>query len=206
MAREYDASRRQEAARRTREAILAAAFRLHGQGIFDLESLAREADVSVATVRKHFPNRELLFEGCTAYGFHQVSTPDPVALAAVTDPAIRLTEAVRQAYALHEGLFGQVWGAYKLADESAVLSATLRDVEGLMGALTEIVMAAWPDFGDTAGELRGLISGLLSPLAYRALRAHGHLSPEQATRSTTGLLLQALEAGGLPSQGEADDR
>ena len=206
MARDYDSSRRQEAARRTREAILAAAFKLHGQGIVDLDSLAREADVSVATVRKHFPNRELLFEGCTTYGLHLAPMPDFVGLATLADPRERLAETVRQGYALHESLFGQVWGAFKLEDESPVLAGTLREVEGAVHALAETAVAAFPDCGDEAAELRGLVAGMLSPLTYRGLRVHGGLSPAQATRSTTALLLQAFEAGGPWREAEADYR
>ncbi|MBI5947522.1 MAG: TetR/AcrR family transcriptional regulator [Chloroflexi bacterium] len=199
MARNYDSSRRQDAARRTREAILAAAFKLHGEGVLDLDTLAREADVSVATVRKHFPNRELLFEGCTTYGLHLVPLPDFAALAAITDPRQRLARAVHEAYGFHEALFGQIWSGFKLEDESPALAATVRQVESVAGALAERVVEAWPDRGDEASELRGLVAGMLSPLTYRGLRLHGGLSPEQATRGTTTFLLQAFEAGGLPA-------
>lgn len=203
MVRDYDSSRRQEAARRTREAILAAAFKLHGQGIFDLESLAREADVSVATVRKHFPNREVLFEACTGYGLHLAPMPDFAALAARADARDRLATAVHQAYAFHESLLGQVWGAFKLEDESPVLASTLRQVEGAGEALAETVVTAWPDLGDRAGRLRGLVTGMLSPLTYRGLRVHGGLSPDEAVGYATELLLSALEAGDGRAEREA---
>ncbi|MGI8925954.1 MAG: TetR/AcrR family transcriptional regulator [Tepidiformaceae bacterium] len=203
MSREYDASRRQQAAQRTREAILAAAFNLHGQGILDLESLARDADVSVATVRKHFPNREQLFQGCTAYGFHRVAVPDPAALAAIADPAQRLTQTVIQVYALHEALFGQEWSAYKLVDESPVMAATVDELEGLVTALVDIANAGWNGSDEACAATRGLVSGFLSPLTYRAFRIHGQLSPEQATRQATAMLLQALQAGAVPAREEA---
>lgn len=205
MARTYDATRRQEAAHKTREAILAAAFVLHGQGIFNLEPLAEAANVSVATVRKHFPNRELLFEGCTAYGLHQVTMPDFAALSRITDWREQLAAVARDAYALHEALFGQVWGAYRLEDESPVLARSLTQVHGAVEALADLVVAAWPNLGDDAPELRGLATALLGPLAYRALRVQGGLTPEQASRHAAAFLLHAFEAA-TPAGTEAAHR
>ena len=69
-----DASRRSAAAQRTREQIVAAAFHLHGEGVVQVEELARAARVSVATGRKRFPNREILFENCTAFGLSSEQT------------------------------------------------------------------------------------------------------------------------------------
>src|SRR5688500_2737883 len=116
--RKYDSSRRAEAAKRTREAILDAAFRLHGECVLDMESLAREANVSLATVRKNFPTRELLFEACTAWGRHYMALPDIELICSVEDPSARTRLIVRQIYAFHESIFGQQWLAIKLEDES----------------------------------------------------------------------------------------
>ncbi len=192
MPRSYDASRRQQAANRTREAILAAAFRLHGMGLLDLETLAQEADVSLATVRKHFPTRELLFEGCTAYGMHQVTLPDVGAIASIADPVERTREAARQAYATHEQLFGQVWGAYRLEDESPALAAVLAQSDELLEVIAGLIVDAWPLDEDRVKQTRGFVIGLLNPLTYRALRRYGGLTPEQATEQTQATLLHAL--------------
>jgi AcrR family transcriptional regulator len=193
--RNYDASRRREAASRTREAILAAAFELHGRGELGLEALAAAANVSLATVRKHFPNRELLFEACTNYGLHLVPTPDPHAIASIEDPGERLAEAVTQAYRLHEALFGQVWAAYRLEDESPALAAALHQVEAVSAELAGSAVAGWPGSDASRGDLPRLVAGLLGPLTYRGLRVHGQLSPGAATGLVTTLLLQALERG-----------
>jgi AcrR family transcriptional regulator len=205
MPRKYDASRRLEAASRTREQILAAAFKLHGQGILDVESLAREANVSVATVRKHFPNREILFQGCTGYAMHLVPWPDLTMIAALADPAERTATAVAQLYRLLESLLGQTWGAYKLEDESAVMAATIRRSEGLCAAIADLIVAAWPLDPARAAGPRGLAAGLLSPLGYRALRTAGGLTPAQTTAQVTAALLHALQPATTAEEARAAD-
>lgn len=197
MARKYDASRRSALAQRTREAILEAAFTLHGQGILDTESLAKAADVSVATIRKHFPTRELLFEGCTAFGMHLVPTPDLEAIGRVEDPADRAREAVSQIYTLHEALLGQVWVGFKLEDESPALAAVLKQVDGIVAAAAEVVFAAWPARRGSGDGFRGFVSGMLSPLTYRALRVQAGLSPDQAASQ----IAEALVRAGLSATG-----
>lgn len=176
-------------AQKTREAILEAAFRLHSQGIFDTESLAREANVSVATVRKHFPTRELIFEGCTAYGMHLVSMPEFEALAALEGSEDRTRETVRQVYALHEALLGQAWVGFKLEDESPAMANVLRQIAGVVGAASEIVAGAWPARAGSGNTFRGFVSGMLSPLTYRALRVQSGLSPEDATAQVAQMLV-----------------
>lgn len=193
MARNYDGSRRAEAARRTREQILAAAFRLHGEGILDIDVLAREANVSVPTVRKHFPTREILFEGCTAYGLHLVSMPDIESIGKVSDPIERVEFAVRQVYSLHESLFGQVWTAFQHELESTAFATTLSQIEDQVARVTDELLAAWPASGE--GRLRGLIAGMFSPLTYRGLRLHGGLSPSEAVRQAASMIEAALTAG-----------
>lgn len=203
VARTYDSSRRKEAARQTRDAILAAAFELHGRGIFDLESLAEEARVSIATIRRHFPNREMLLEGCTDIGLQLAPMPDHAALAAIADPRELLFEVVRQTFGFHESLFAQLWFGFKLEDESAALAGMLREIKGVVAAMTDIAVSAWPNRGDEPSETRGMVSGMLSPLTYRGLRLHGPLSPEVATRTTTRLLLNAFETDGGRAEREA---
>ena len=195
MTRKYDGSRRAEAARRTREQILSAAFRLHGEGILDIEDLGREANVSAATVRKHFPTREILFENCTAYGMHLVSMPDLEGLRKVDDPIERTEQAISEVYSLHESLLGQVWSAFKFERESPALAATLRQIEDLLSLVADAVLAVWPLAEDAQYMTRRQVIAMLSPLTYRALRVHGGLSPAEAVANTASMLIGALLAG-----------
>jgi AcrR family transcriptional regulator len=192
MARKYDGSRRAEAARRTREQIVAAAFRLHGEGILDLETLAREADVSLPTVRKHFPTRESLFQNCTAYGLHLVAMPDLDEIREESDPADRTELAVRQVYSMHESLFGQMWVAFLLENESPTMANVVRQYESLTSQVADAVLEGWPIEEPRLSLARGPAIAMLSPLTYRALRVHGGLSPEEAVEQTATMLAGCL--------------
>lgn len=203
MPRKYDSSRRAAAAQQTRQDIVEAAFRLHGRGITDIESLAKEANVSVPTVRKHFPTREHIFEGCTAYGFHAVPMPDLDAIAAVEDPVERAREAVGQVYRTYEHLAGQIWVGYRFQGESPALAAVLEDVGATARDVVRLVLAAWPGLEGEHGQVFGAVLGFLSPLTHRALRVEAGLPADQVLAATTAAVLQAVEAGAAIGVGAA---
>ena len=198
MTRKYDASRREAAAQKTREQILDAAFKLHGQGIVDFESLALEANVSLATVRKHFPNREILFENCTAWGLHYAAMPDMEQLAATADPEERFRLTVQQLYGLYESLFGQLWMSYLHQGESAVAARVLTELEGFVGQVIDLALSLWAASQSTTR----LVTGLLGFLTYRSLRHAGGLSQDEATTQITSILLSHLKARGLETEKE----
>nr|ART39597.1 J525 [uncultured bacterium] len=129
--------------------------------------------------------------------------PDLDLLGATADPAERLRLAVRQTYAFYESLFGQIWGTYKLQDESPVLASTLTQLGEFQAEIVDLVVAAWMPVLLRSGEARGLVIGLLNFLTYRALRHDGGLSPEQATDRMTEALLHSLEALSRQSRKEA---
>ena len=191
MARDYDGSRRADAAKRTRHEIVAAAFRLHGEGVVDVDSLAKEANVSGATVRKHFPTRESIFENCTAYGLHLVSPPDLASIRQLSDPLSRAKAAVREAYSFHEALLGQTWSAFKYEHESSALAAVLVQIDDLVSLIADAVLEIWPEPGVTG---RGVLIAMLGPLTYRALRVQGEFTPENAIDQTTSMLIDSLNA------------
>lgn len=187
MGRQYDASRRKKAAENTRRDILQAAMKLHWQGVTGFEPLAREAGCSVATLRKHFPNREALFQNCTQAFAGTLELPDLEALAAIDDPARRLERSVAELCRIHEAQFGYAWlGAQQLGDSPA-LDTAMQAYDNLIDAIAAGVTP--PD------SVRApLIRSLLDYLTYRALRLAGRLSPTDAARGLTAIL-QPLTLG-----------
>ncbi len=193
--RTYRSRLRAQGAARTREQIVRAAIRLHSKGATSLGEVAREAEVSLSTVQKHFPTREDLFAACTTYDL--AAGPDPAILfreaAAIQDPAERLRQMVRTLYGVHEAKLGYTWTSYRLAGDSAVLSALLRSVGSLIDRAADAILREWvvrvPPAEAQSG--RGFTRSLLSPLTYRAMRLEGGLSPDQAVEETTrGLALR----------------
>lgn len=189
MARKYNASRRLKAAEKTRRDILRAALKLHWEGITEFQPLAREAGCSVATVRKHFPNREALFQCCTQAFAETLTLPDLSALRAIEDPAERLEQGVCELCRVHEAMFGYAWLSAQQRGNSMTLDAEMNAYEGLTDAITEIVANA-------GSSTTALCRGLLDFLTYRALRLSGKLSPAQASRELTTVMQRLPFADG----------
>jgi len=189
MGRRYDASRRREAAGQTRRDILQAALKLHAEGVTEYGPLAREAGCSVATVRKHFPTKEMLFQNCTRTFAESLALPDLAELAAITDARQRLQASVAELCRIHEAMSGYAWlGAHQRAD-SPTLEREMAAYEGLADAVAGIVTP--PD-----SSRAGLIRALLDFLSYRALRLSGRLSEQEATSELTAMIQALIDSGG----------
>ena len=173
MVRQYDTSRRRQAAEQTRERILEAALKLHWEGVTEYEPLAREAGCSLPTLYKHFPTKESLFRKCTSTVAESLTMPDLTTLAAVAEPEQRLEEAVSELCRIHEAMFGYAWTCVLLRGESPTLDSELTAYEGLTDAITEILALE-------KGRKAAVIRGLLDFLTYRALRLSGGLSRLEA--------------------------
>lgn len=192
MVRKYNASRRRKAAESTRRDILRAALKLHWQGITEFEPLAREAGCSVATLRKHFPNKEALFQGCTHAFAGTLQMPDVEALAAIDDPPQRLERSVAELCRIHEAMFGYAWLSAQQRKDSPTLDAGMKAYEGLADAVAELITP--PNAAQAA-----LIRGLLDFLTYRALRLSGRLSAQQAAAELVGTLQLLTSGAGNPT-------
>ena len=191
MVRKYDSSRRKKAAEQTRQEILQAALKLHWEGITGFEPLAREAGCSLATLRKHFPSKEILFGNCTQAFAETLTMPDLATLSAITEPAQRIEHSVSELCRMHEAMFGYAWlGAHQRKD-SPTLDAVMSAYEGLADAIAVIIAPA--GLSKTS-----LVRGLLDFLTYRALRLSGRVSPEK-TREELIATLHQLILGGAES-------
>ena len=181
MNRRYDASRRQKAAERTRLRIVEAALKLHWEGITEYGPLAKEAGCSLATVRKHFPTKESLFQDCTQTFGERLVLPDLEALGRLASPPERLERCVSELCRVHESMLGYAWLSAHARSESPTLDSVMTAYEGLADAMTGIL----------SGRRKAsapVVRGLLDFLTYRALRLSGGLSPEQTELNLTATL------------------
>ncbi|NNF06151.1 MAG: TetR/AcrR family transcriptional regulator [Candidatus Eisenbacteria bacterium] len=180
MVRKYDSTRRKKASEETRNAILQAALKLHWEGITEYEPIAREAECSIHTLRKHFPTKEALYHDCTRLFAESLTMPNLDSLSEITSPKDRLENCVSELCRIHEAMFGYAWLGAHARTDSPTLDQEMRSYEGLTDAIVEIIA---PDTQRTS-----LIRGLLDFLTYRALRLSGRLSPEDARKE----LIKAL--------------
>jgi AcrR family transcriptional regulator len=181
MNRKYDSTKRKKAARQTREDILQAALKLHWEGVTEFGPLAREAGCSVATLRKYFPSKESLFQGCTRTFAETLTMPDLAALGEIDDPEQRIRKSVRELCRIHEAMFGYAWLSEHQRKDSPTLDAEMTGYEGLTDAIVEIIT---PPASTKAPFLRGL----LDFLSYRALRLSGKLTPDEVTEELIDMI------------------
>jgi len=181
MKRQYDTSRRKKAAEQTRNEILQAALKLHWQGITEFGPLAQEAGCSVATLRKHFPNKEALFQNCTRAFAETLEMPDLQALGQLTGTAECIQENVSELCRIHEAMFGYAWLSAQQRKDSPTLDGEMKGYEGLTGAIAANITS-------TDSSKAPLVRGLLDFLTYRALRLSAKLSPEKAAAELTATI------------------
>ncbi|MCW8873393.1 MAG: TetR/AcrR family transcriptional regulator [Xanthomonadales bacterium] len=182
MVRQYNSSRRRKAAEQTRQDILQAALKLHAEGITEFEPLARQAGCSVATVRKHFPTKETLFQNCTRTFAETLTLPDLKQLAAIADARQRTEASVSELCRVHEAMFGYAWLGAQQRGNSPTLDSEMAAYEGLADAVAAIIAPA-----DSARA--ALVRGLLDFLTYRALRLSGRLSEQEAASQLGATIL-----------------
>ena len=181
MKRTYNSQRRAANAERTRQAIVEAAVKLHGEGVTTLSAVADAAGVALPTLNKHFPTREDLFDACTRHHRSQLETPEPEDLAAIADRGARLYQVVLNVNRIHEQSFGHSWTGYKLEDESPAMTLAMQDYEGFIAVFVDILLEDWTGNADDAKTTVAFVCGLLNPLTYRALRLRNGLSFDEAT-------------------------
>jgi AcrR family transcriptional regulator len=192
MARTYNSRRRTESAEHTRQSIVEAAVKMHGQGITTLSAVAEEAGVSLPTVNKYFPTREDLFAACTDHVADTLDYPSLDALAAIDDMPQRIHEVVREAYRLNEATLGTSWTGYVLEDESPTMAAAMLNYENYLGMMAEVLLGDWE--GSRRDVMIRFVRAMLGPLTYRALRVKNGFDYEDAVQHMAQTLTFMLGA------------
>ena len=115
--RTYRKRARAEQEEATRRRITEAAVKLHGSvgpAHTTVSGVAKEAGVQRATVYRHFPDEESLFQACSAHYWSQHALPDIESWKAIRDPGERLRKALADFYDFY-------------AENEAMLEKTSRD-------------------------------------------------------------------------------
>ena len=193
MARAYTSPLREERARQTRDVIITAAREQLLRGVTELPAVAAAAGVAIATVYKHFANREALLEE-SSRGLLEPLSHLSVEVRAVSGKDTRLVWAVHRLFELMEADSSWLWASYRLQDDSGVMAELVRRYEALVsvigvGLSRELVEAR--DRADV-GPLVRYVGALLHPLTFRAMRAAQSLSLEGATGQTIDTLSKLL--------------
>ena len=166
-------SRRAVARDETRQRIVEATARLHGErGVFgtSYRDIAEEADVSVATVYKHFPSLGELLPACGELVMSRARPPSAEDAAEIagdaTDVRERLARVARELFSFYER-----GGPHLEVDVRERELPGMREWEEHQRAtVAALVREAVRPLGADAATVQ-LVSGLFDLPAYRALRA-----------------------------------
>lgn len=192
--RRYRKSRRAEQEADTRRRITAAAVKLHGTvgpAKTTVSGIAREAGVQRATVYRHFPDEETIYEACTAHYYTLHPPPDLERWAGVADPDERLRVGLGEVYAFY-------------AETRQMLDSTGRDIERVpavrkaaaaMGAYLEAarsgLLRGRPERGRARTRVAAALGHALAFSTWRSLIFEQGLADEEAVELMGSLVAAA---------------
>ncbi len=184
MPRNYDMRKRAIAREETRRRIVEATARLHGEkGVFGTswQDIAKEADVSVATVYAHFPSLDALLPACGALVMERVRPPSPESATEIIGDAHTLEERLeRVAHELFS--FYERGGPHIEVDVRERQLPGMREWETyLLDTVTAFVRAALVGERSDAHTVR-LASAFFDLPTFKALRNRG-VAPGTAARA-----------------------
>jgi AcrR family transcriptional regulator len=190
--RPYRKRRRAQLEEETRLRITEATVDLHGSvgpARTTIRAVADHAGVQRATVYRHFPDEDALFDACSSHWLAQHPLPDPAAWAAIEDPDKRLRVALGDLYVWYEH------GEYmleKTTRDLALVPALRPSIEAFRGwldAAADTILRGRPERGARRRRVRAAIGHALAFETWRSLVNHQGMS-----RSKTIELMAALAA------------
>lgn len=141
-ARGYRMDRRAELVDETRQRIVQATVGLHGSvgpARTTIVAIAEAAGVTRATVYRHFPDEDVLFEACSAHWLSRQSPPDLASWSRVADPVDRMRVALTDLYRFYRAGESMLTRIYR--DKASLPSGLQRSLDareaGIVARLRE---------------------------------------------------------------------
>jgi AcrR family transcriptional regulator len=189
--RRYRKRRRAELEDETRRRITEAAVELHGSvgpARTTISAVAERAGVQRATLYRHFPDEEALFDACSSHWAAEHPLPNLADWAAVADPDERLRVALTQLYAWYED--GQEM-LERTTRDAALVPAMRSAVERMGGWFVEAIgtiVRGRPERGARRRKVAATIGHAVSFATWRSLVRDQDLSDAEAVSLMLGLV------------------
>jgi AcrR family transcriptional regulator len=190
--RAYRKRRRAQLEADTRLRITEAAVDLHGSvgpARTTISGVAARAGVQRATVYRHFPDEDALFDACSSHWMAQHPLPDPTAWANIENPDERLPVVLGELYEWYEQ------GEYMLENVTRdlalvpALRPSMEAFQGWLDAAADALLSGRPERGARRRRKRAAVGHALAFETWRSLVRHQGMS-----RSETIELMEALAA------------
>jgi AcrR family transcriptional regulator len=178
----------------TRERITEAAVALHetvGPARTSVKAIAERAGVDRATVYRHFPTVQALFDACTSHYYARHPMPDPEQWAEITQPDERLRAALLELYAWY-------------AETEQMLRTGIRDIDhapaqareaffGYFEAVHAALMTDRRQRGPARARVSGAIAHAINFNTWHSLVREQQLSADEAVMLTTAMVHAAID-------------
>jgi len=194
MPRKYDMSKRALARAETQRRIIEATATLHGQnGVLGTswQDIAKEADVSVATVYAHFPSLDELLPACGALVMERVRAPTPESATEIIGDAQSLKERF-------ERVATELFNFYERGGPHIEVDVRERQLPGmreweayLVDTVTAFVREASAQEATNARTVQ-LVSAFFDLSTFKALRNRG-VGPRAAAKTVASVASSLIE-------------
>ena len=182
----------------TRQRITEAAVALHqtvGPARTSVKAIAERAGVDRATVYRHFPNEQALFNACTSHYYARHPMPDPGRWVAITDPDMRLRTALAELYSWY-------------GETEEMLATGIRDIEhvpaesrqaflGYFEAVRARLLEGRRERGRARRRIAGAIGHTINFHTWQSLVREQQLSVDEAIP----LMVATVQAAAQPALG-----
>ena len=189
--RVYRKRRRAEQEEATRQRIAEATMNLHeeiGPARTTISAIAERAGVQRATVYRHFPDEDSLFDACGGLFMTLNPLPDLAEWAAIDDPGERLRTALVQTYDRHERTAAMM---ERLESDRASVPNVDRRLElrdAYFEAAADVLLTGRRSRGTARRVERAAIAHALEFETWRSLVRRQGLSRDQAIAVATAAL------------------
>jgi AcrR family transcriptional regulator len=182
----------------TRLRITEAAVALHqtvGPARTSVKAIAERAGVDRATVYRHFPDEQALFNACTSHYYTRHPMPDPSSWVAITDPDQRLRAALADLYRWY-------------GETEEMLATGIRDIEhvpagsreaflGYFQTVHAALLAGRRERGRARARIVGAIGHAINFHTWHSLVREQQLSDDEAIT----LMVATVHAAAQPTPG-----
>jgi AcrR family transcriptional regulator len=193
--RRYRKRRRAEQEERTRQRITEAAVELHGTvgpAKTTMSGIAERAAVQRATLYRHFPTEEAIFQACSGHFWSQHPLPDQTAWAAISDPQDRLRVATTEMYRLYGDTELMLEKVTRDAPLVPSMAAPVEAFSAYLQSATQVLLRGRPERGTARRRVAAAIGHALVFPTWRSLIRDQDLDQAAAV----ALMAAMVEAAG----------
>jgi AcrR family transcriptional regulator len=192
--RKYEKRRRAESEAATKRRITEAAVDLHGTigpKRTTIKALAEAAGVQRATVYRHFPDLESLFDACSAHWFSLNPAPDAAAWAEISNPDERLRRGLADLYDWYGWAEPMMTNILRDAPHVPEMQTRREAFQARFHAYVETLIRGRAERGRARGRVTAAITHATSFPTWLSLTRQNGLSDAEAIDLMAGMVAAA---------------